>query len=242
MFVRAIRKNEMPLDGAEAYLNQIPAISTLETLTLEKPVSYFIGENGAGKSTLLEAVAAAFGFNPEGGTRNFNFSTSRTHSGLFRYISLVKNPRPPKDGYFLRAESFYNAASYIDSIDEDGLLSLSYGGKSLHAQSHGESFLSLALNRFGANGFYILDEPEAALSPMRQLSLLCRIHDLAENGSQFLIATHSPILMAYPDADIFLLDESGMRKTEYEQTEHYQITKRFLADPRSMLKTLFEDE
>ncbi len=242
MFIREIRKDMCAADPQDAYLNEIPAIAALKTLPLERQVSFFIGENGSGKSTLLEAVAVCYGFNAEGGTRNFNFSTAATHSGLHQYLTLVKDVKRPKDGYFLRAESFYNAASYIEEIDYDGALLESYGGKYLHAQSHGESFLSLVLNRFGGNGFYILDEPEAALSPTRQLTLLRCIYDLVKQGSQFLIATHSPILMAYPNADLFLLDENGISKTEYRKTEHYQITKRFLDSPERMLSALFSDE
>lgn len=242
MFVRAIQKSDTPLDEKDAYIKAIPAVAKLDTLSFEKEVSFFVGENGSGKSTLLEAIAVNFGFNAEGGTKNYNFRTSDTHSGLYRCLTLVKGALRPRDGYFLRAESFYNAASYFDEVNEDGLLSYSYGGRSLHAQSHGESFLSLALNRFSAKGFYILDEPEAALSPSRQLALLCRIHDLVNEGSQFIIATHSPILMAYPGADIFLLDENGISKTDYKSTEHYQLTKRFLDDPGRMLATLLSED
>ena len=242
MYVREIYRNDTPMDAADAYLGQIPAVAALQTLRFDSPVTFLVGENGAGKSTLLEAVAVAYGFNPEGGTRNFHFASNNTHSGLYRYITLVKEPLRARDGYFLRAESFYNAASYIDELDREKPLLGSYGGKSLHAQSHGESFLALVMNRFGGHGFYILDEPEAALSPTRQLSLLCRIHDLAEEGSQFLIATHSPILMAYPGAALYLLDENGIAKTAYKETEHYQITRRFLENPQCMLQTLFAKE
>lgn len=241
MYVREIYRNDVPLEAEDAYLSRIPAIAALQTLRLESPVTFLIGENGAGKSTLLEAAAVAFGFNPEGGTRNFNFSTQNTHSGLHRYITLVKEPRRARDGFFLRAESFYNAASYIDELarEDDPSYLDQYGGRSLHAQSHGESFLSLVMNRFGGHGFYVLDEPEAALSPSRQLALLCRIHDLVQEDSQFLIATHSPILMAYPDAELYLLNEKGIQKTAYKETEHYQITRSFLENPQRMLEIMF---
>lgn len=240
MYVREIYRNDVPLEAEDAYLSRIPAIAALQTLRLESPVTFLIGENGAGKSTLLEAAAVAFGFNPEGGTRNFNFSTQNTHSGLHRYITLVKEPRRAWDGFFLRAESFYNAASYIDELarEDDPSYLDQYGGRSLHAQSHGESFLSLVMNRFGGHGFYVLDEPEAALSPSRQLALLCRIHDLVQEDSQFLIATHSPILMAYPDAELYLLNEKGIQKTAYKETEHYQITRSFLENPQRMLEIM----
>lgn len=239
MYVREIYRNP-EMDGG-GYFDRIPAIAALDTLKFSKPVTFFVGENGAGKSTLLEAVAVSFGFNAEGGTRNFNFSSKSTHSELYRSIRLVKEPVRPRDGYFLRAESFYNAATYLDEID-DGTLMPSYGGRSLHAQSHGESFLALMSNRFGGHGFYILDEPEAALSPSRQLSLIRLIYDLVNAGSQFIIATHSPILMAYPGAELYLLDESGIHRTSYEQTEHYQITRRFMENPKRMLDVLLSDE
>lgn len=242
MYVREIYRNDTPIEAEDGYLARIPAVAALQTLQLESPVTFLIGENGAGKSTLLEAVAVAFGFNPEGGTRNFNFATQNTHSGLHRYITLVKEPRRARDGFFLRAESFYNAATYIDELarEDDPAYLDHYGGRSLHAQSHGESFLSLVMNRFGGHGFYVLDEPEAALSPSRQLALLCRIHDLVEEGSQFLIATHSPILMAYPGAQLYLHDENGIQQTAYEETEHYQVTRSFLDNPQRMLRILFE--
>ena len=243
IYVREICNNKEPRGDDDAYLWRIPAVAALDRLELNSPVTFFVGENGAGKSTILEAVAVNYGFNAEGGTKNFHFSSRDTHSSLERHIRLVKDPVRPKDGYFLRAESFYNAASYIETLDEEGMgprLIDSYGGVSLHRQSHGESFLSLIMNRFGGNGFYVLDEPEAALSPTRQLSLLCRIHDLVEQGSQFLIATHSPILLAYPGADIYLLDERGISAVKYEETEHYQISRRFLENPKRMLNTLFD--
>ncbi|MDY3005357.1 MAG: AAA family ATPase, partial [Christensenella hongkongensis] len=162
-----------------------------------------------------------------------------THSSLYEYIRIAKGIPFAKDGFFLRAESFYNVASNVDEMEEErsGIYH-SYGGESLHAQSHGESFMALVENRFWGNGLYILDEPEAALSPARQLSLLVMLHELASRNSQFIIATHSPILMAYPDADIFVLDEHGIEKTMYEQTEHYFITKQFLNHPQRMLDEL----
>lgn len=175
---------------------------------LDTPVTFLVGENGSGKSTLLEAIAVSCGFNAEGGTRNFTFSTRATHSELGEYITVAKR-RYPRDGFFLRAESFYNVATNIDEMDEEPSFSPrlidSYGGVSLHSQSHGESFLALVQNRFGGEGLYLLDEPEAALSPTRQLTLLGEMHQLVERNSQFIIATHSPILMAYPGARIYEL-------------------------------------
>ena len=229
----------------DSWLNRLPALAQLragERLAFDSPVTFLVGENGAGKSTLLEGIAVACGFNPEGGTRNFSFSTRDTHSALGEYLTVSRSAYP-RDGFFLRAESFYNAASYIDRLDEEPGPSLldSYGGVSLHAQSHGESFLALVQNRFGGEGLYLLDEPEAALSPARQLTLLGQMHLLAGEGSQFVVATHSPILMAYPGAAVYLLSEKGIERTEYRHTEHYILTRRFLNDPEGMLRTVFGD-
>lgn len=244
MFINAVQKQYQP-DGEEAYLDFIPAIRTLTELKLTRPITFFAGENGSGKSTLLEAIAAAYGFNPEGGSKNFNFSTQESHSRLFNRLRLVKGVPYARDGFFLRAESFYNVATEVDRLDREApspSFLKSYGGKSLHRQSHGESFLALALNRFQANGLYILDEPEAALSPSRQLTLLARFHQLVQQNAQFLIATHSPLLMAYPDAEILWLDDVGMRPVSYTDTEHYLITRRFLENPTRMLGILLGGE
>ena len=230
-----------------SYLNQLPMVRALrrkEPLKFPSAVTFLVGENGTGKSTLLEAIAVACGFNAEGGTRNFNFSTRATHSILGEYLTVGK-VRHPKDGFFLRAESFYNVASNIDDMDEGpsfgGRVIDSYGGVSLHKQSHGESFLSLVQNRFGGHGLYLLDEPEAALSPARLLTLLGQIHALVDEDSQFIIATHSPILMAYPEARIYQLSEDGITPTAYRETEHYCLTRRFLEDPERMLRYLFAE-
>lgn len=243
MYIRSVALKDHDFSGSDAYLSDIPAIRALTMLELSAaPVTFFVGENGSGKSTLLEAIAIASGFNPEGGSRNFHFATANTHSGLHAHLRIARAPVRPQDGYFLRAESFYNVASNIDALDEGiGDLYRSYGGKSLHRQSHGESFLSLVLNRLGGNGLYLFDEPEAALSPTRQLSLLSAMHALVNENSQLLIATHSPILMAYPNAAIFLLDEEGVRQVAYEDTEHYQVMKHFIANPKRMLDVLFEE-
>lgn len=222
------------------YSLTIPAIARLQRLELHPKVTYFIGENGSGKSTLLEAIAIADGFNPEGGSRNFQFTTKDTHSDLWRALTIARGPNPVRnsDGWFLRAESFYNVASEVDQLGVIG----GYGGKSLHHQSHGESFFSLFLHRFRGNGVYLLDEPESALSPKRQLSFLTRMHDLINAGSQFIIATHSPILMAYPDATIYQFSADGIQQTKYEETEHYQITRMFLLRREAMLRELLRDE
>ncbi|APS28962.1 ATPase AAA [Pectobacterium brasiliense] len=230
------------VDSFEAYPFSIPSIRSLDKLELHPKVTFFIGENGAGKSTLLEAIAVSMGFNPEGGTRNFNFGTRTSHSRLSNFLRVAKGIKKPKNGFFLRAESFFNVATEIERLDSepgfDPPVIDSYGGHSLHEQSHGESFMALLLNRFGKEGIYLLDEPEAALSPSRQLSAIARMHDLIREGSQFVIATHSPILMAYPDATIFQFGEDGIQQVAYEDTEHYQITRAFLNNPERMLREL----
>jgi predicted ATPase len=239
LYVSRIRLNKpADTDCAGSYVFSLPAVRHLGELVLNKRVTFFAGENGTGKSTLLEAIAVNYGFNPEGGSKNFNFSTKETHSPLHRFITLSKGVRKPQDGFFLRAESFYNVASEVDRLDVQG----HYGGISLHNQSHGESFMSLIMNRFWGRGLYILDEPEAALSPSRQFALLARMAELVRQGSQFIVATHSPILLAFPDADIFVLTEDGIKLTPYGETEHYVLTKQFLDNPGRMLHYLCGEE
>lgn len=232
------------IKDCEEYYATLPIIKNLsesDGINFTKPVTFFVGENGIGKSTLIEAVAIAYGFNPEGGTRNFNFATKETHSGLSQHLRLLRSWQHPKDGFFLRAESFYNLASEVDDLYKGEPFPKHYGGKSLHDQSHGESFMSLVLNRFKGQGIYLLDEPESALSPTRQMALLSAIHDLVQAGSQLIIATHSPILMAYPNAQIFVFDTDGITETPYEETDHFQITKEFLNNPERMLRYLMEN-
>ncbi|MBQ7123103.1 MAG: AAA family ATPase [Oscillospiraceae bacterium] len=230
--------------GKKSYLNRLPAVKYLAEggkIDTSAPVTIFVGENGTGKSTLLEAVAVAFGFNPEGGSRNFDFSTAETHSKLYENIILVRRAFP-KDGFFLRAESFYNVASYINEIDEDHTLIARYGGVSLHEQSHGESFLALIQNRFVGKGLYILDEPEAALSPQSIMILIAEIKRLIDADSQFIIATHSPMIMAFPGARVYEFSKSGIEEKEYKETEHFQIMKNFLHDPERMMKIILDKE
>jgi predicted ATPase len=229
-----LRRDRVP--SFETYPFSLPAVKELGTLKLHPKVTFIVGENGSGKSTLLEAIATAWGFNPEGGTKNFNFGTRRSHSELHEALTLVKGIKRAKDGFFLRAESFFNVATEIESLGVGEF----YGERPLHEQSHGESFFALMTNRFGGDGLYILDEPEAALSPSRQLAMLVRMHELIAKNSQFIIATHSPILMAYPDADIYQIDESGLVKTTYEETEHFLVTRAFLANPGRQLELLLE--
>ena len=240
-YLREISKNISDVTSRNEYPYNLSAVQSLESIEFHPNVTFLIGENGSGKSTILEAIAVAFGYNPEGGTKNFNFATENSHSTLFNEIKLVKGIQRPKDGFFLRAESFYNVASYIDELDRDfgdeHKLIQSYGGKSLHQLSHGESFLTLFMTRLSGKGLYILDEPEAALSPNRQMALLSRMHDLVIEDSQFIIATHSPILMAYPNARIYSIDQN-YACIQYEETEHYNTTKQFVNNTERMLKIL----
>ena len=234
-YLRSILLREQP--QRDFYLNDIPAVRQLIRdghLDFPKPVTIFAGENGTGKSTILEAIAVAMGFNAEGGGREHRFSTRDSHSELWQLLTTVKSTTPD-DGFFLRAESFYNTSSYID---QSGSRLGRYGYQSLHTRSHGEAFLALVQNRFEGHGLYLLDEPEAALSPQRLLSLLVAMHDLVALDSQLIIATHSPIVMAFPGAEIKLFDENGIRSVDYKETEHYQITKQFINDPERMLNYL----
>lgn len=223
----------------------LPAVRGLTTLLFHPKVTFLVGENGSGKSTLLEAVAVGCGLNPEGGSRNFNFATRASHSPLDECVRLAKAIATPGDSYFLRAESFYNVASEIERLDrEPGGPPIigAYGGKSLHEQSHGESFFALFKNRFRDHGLYLMDEPEAALSPARQLQFLVLLHDYVRRGGQFVIATHSPIIMAYPDARIYVLGSGGTREVPYTETEHFLVTRRFLGNPKRSLAELLADE
>lgn len=238
-FVRYVELKRDCVPTFDEYPFSIPAVKSLDRLELHPQVTYFIGENGSGKSTLLEAIAVLEGFNPEGGSRNFNFSTAATHSKLGNYLRSASGARRVRtsDSYFLRAESFYNVASEIDRLGVNG----GYGGDSLHNCSHGESFFTLITKRFRGNGLYLLDEPESALSPRRQLSFLTRMHDLLATGSQFLIATHSPIILAYPNSTIYQFSERGIETIRYEETDHYQITHMFLTRREAMLQELLRE-
>ena len=244
-YLRSIELKRENVESFSKYPFSLPTIKNLSILEFHPKVTFIVGENGSGKSTILEAIATAYGFNPEGGTINFNFSSSNTHSELYKYIKLVKGVKKPKDGFFLRAESFYNLATNIDELDSvdpgkyPRIIS-SYGGRSLHKLSHGESFFAVFMNRFGSNGLYILDEPEAALSPSRQMSMLTRMHELINLGSQFIISTHSPIIMAYPESTIYEIKDK-IEVVRYEETENYQIMKSFINNRNRMLSILIDD-
>jgi predicted ATPase len=236
MFLRSLEIEAPPIDQQNEYPFSIPALKTLEKMSFYANVTFFVGENGSGKSTLLEAIAYQCGFNPAGGGRNNQFEVDAAQATLGDALRLSWLPKIT-NGFFFRAETFYHFASYIDTIPE----SLQYyGGKSLHQQSHGEAFLSLFNGRFGKKAIYLLDEPEAALSPARQLALLRIIKDL-EKEAQFIIATHSPILLGYPDAQILNFDTQPISEIAYEDTLHYVVTRRFLENRKSMLKELFSD-
>ncbi len=219
----------------KSYLRDVPAIRSLNSLELSNSVTFFVGENGSGKSTLLEAIAVACGFNPEGGTKNYNFSTYDSHSQLHDALRLVKGYRKFGWGYFLRAESFYNVATMEEEYEE-------YLSEKYHEKSHGESFLAMLQKQMKPNGLYIFDEPEAALSPQRQLTLLMEIYRCAKQESQFIIATHSPILLGLPDAEILCFDDGAIHPCEYEETDSYQITEMFINNRKQLLDRLLNSE
>ena len=243
-FIRGIKINWDQINE-DNYLKDISSIRSIDQLKFGSNITFFVGENGTGKSTLLESIAVAYGLNPEGGNQNFNFSTFNTHSDLHKLITITKGPLRPKNTFFLRAESFYNVASKIEDYrdgDDYDLYYKSYGGKSLHEQSHGESFLSLVQNRFTEKGLYILDEPEAALSPQRQLTLLMLIYNLAQSGTQFLIASHSPVLLGIPGASILSFDNNAISEISYKETESYKVTELFINNKDLLLNNLLNNK
>lgn len=244
-FVAGIELKREDVPSFDVYPFSLAAVRSLEKMDLHPAVTFLVGENGSGKSTLLEALAVSCGFNAEGGSKNFNFGTRESHSELYKYLRVSRGVPRPRTGFFFRAESFFNVATEIENLDADPgggpPIGPAYSDRSLHEQSHGESFLALVMNRFSGNGLYLLDEPEAALSPKRQLAVMTRMHDLVRQKSQFVIATHSPILMAYPDAWIYQCTSDGVERVAYEDTEHYRITRSFLSNPQRMLEILFEE-
>lgn len=246
LFIKSIEiEGEIPKHNYISNLSVVKSLVKTGGIRLRKPVTFFVGENGMGKSTLTEAIAIKSGFNPEGGTVNFNFSTRDSHSDLYKYLKIAKGVSDRKGGFFLRAESFFNVASNIEEMDSvpscAPLIIDSYGGVSLHEQSHGESFMALVKNKFYGDGLYILDEPEAALSPMSVMQLICIIDRLVKNNSQFIISTHSPILIAYPGADVFEIKKDGIMRREFYETEHFSVMKSFMNNPEKMMKLLLEE-
>lgn len=230
----------------QEYPFSLPIIRNFKALTFPNQVTFFVGENGTGKSTILEAIAIQAGFGYEGGNRNINFKTNNDQSVELLSEQMILSWRLKlTNGYFFRAESFFNLANYIDLISKDQGPEITYkpyGGKSLHVQSHGESFLAFFKTRINQSGLFIFDEPEAALSPQRQLALLSIMHQMCKNPqTQFIIATHSPILLAYPNATIYSCDSHQLTKIAYEDTDHYQLTKNFLNNPARYLNHLFEE-
>lgn len=223
-YLKSINFKNKNLFNSVEYPFSIPSVQDIEKIEFHADVTFFVGENGSGKSTILEAIALALGFNEEGGTKNVYLNTASSVSELHNHLRLIKSFKKPRDSYFLRAESFYNVASYMDEVGYLG----EYGGKSLHHRSHGESFMTCLIDKFKGNGLYILDEPEAALSPARLLFALCAIDQLVKLESQFIIATHSPILLSYPNARILEFSETGINEISYEETEHFRITRDFL--------------
>ncbi len=219
-----------------SYLRNIESVSKIQHMEFHKPITFFVGENGSGKSTLLEAIAVSYGFNPEGGTKNYSFSTYDSHSEMCDAIRLIRGFSKPGWGYFLRAESFYNVASAEEEYSKFGGIPQHY-----HEKSHGESFLAMAQSNFRSNGVYLLDEPEAALSPQRQLTLLMEIVRCAKEGSQFIIVTHSPILLGIPDAEIISFDDGEIHTCDYEDTDSYQITEMFINNRKQFLKRLLDE-
>ena len=230
IFLRAIRNEHIPSQD-DAYPFNLPIVRNLKTLEFSKSVTYIVGENGSGKSTLLEAIATLLGLNAEGGSRNFNFRTQETHSALYKELRAVRADLNYKNAFFFRAESFYNVASEVDRIAESDLRMLdSYGGVSLHEQSHGESFMALFTNRMRSKGLYIVDEPEAALSYINQLRFLLWMKEAVSAGSQLIISTHSPVILAYPDAEIFVAEEGKLKTTSYEDCYIYRDMRAFITN------------
>lgn len=234
MFIRYIKIDDV---DDSSYPFSIPAVKDIESISFDSPVTFFVGENGSGKSTIVESIAVAAGFNAEGGTKNYNFSSYDTTSSLSDRMTLIRGGLREKSGYFLRAESFYTTANYADTGTFPG--PILFDGKRIHEQSHGEAFMSI-IKGF-SKGLYIFDEPESALSPQRQLALIVAMGELIKQGSQFIIATHSPILLSYPGANIYQLSTNGIEKVAYEDIEHVKLTRDFLKNPSQYLRRLLKE-
>ena len=240
LYIKKITLERDKIESFDKYPFNIDIVKNFEELEFDTPVTFFVGENGIGKSTFIEALAVALNLPAEGGTENFRYNTKNTTSNLSDYLRVGKYNKP-RTKFFLRAESFYNFSSEVQRlVEEDGYAALysSYGGN-LHECSHGESFLKLVENRFSENGLYILDEPEAALSPQRQMSLLYLIDKLAKEGSQFIIATHSPILISYREGKILDLNDN-FKEVRYKDTDIYNLYKIYLDDPDGMQHRLLD--
>jgi len=241
MSLKKISRLKERISNPREYPFSVPTIASLNELEISSRVCFFVGENGTGKSTLLEAIAAHYGFGLEGGNRNFSPKTTDSVTAIAPLVKALRLSFTKRTGggFYLRAESFFNVASYVDQLGALG----SYGEKSLHDQSHGESFLALLQNRFTRSGFYLMDEPEAALSPQRQLSFLVLLHDLVKgnDGIQFIITTHSPILLAYPGAQIFSFDEGNIHQIDYRESQPFQLVSRFMAAPERYIHALFSE-
>jgi predicted ATPase len=243
-FIRRLELHGLdPDEERVGYPWELPAVLALrDGLPIGDEVTFLIGDNGSGKSTLIEALAVAAGMNPEGGSSNFAFQTRGSHSTLGRGLRLVRGATRPQTDFFLRAESLFTAATYLDELDGgDGRALEAYGGVSLHEQSHGESFLAVLMNRFGPGGLYLLDEPEAALSTQNCLTCLRRMHELVTQRSQFIVATHSPVLLAYPGATIYALSSDGIDQVAFEDAEPVRLMRGFLEAPERFLRGLLGD-
>ena len=245
-FLHEVRLAREGVPSFDQYPFSLPAVRHLDRLVLHPNVTFLVGENGSGKSTLVEAIAVAFGLNAEGGSRNFNFNTRGSHSALHRHLVLARGHTRPWDCYFLRAETFYNVATHIEELDAqpstDRPIGPAYGDRPLHEQSHGESFFALFQNRFHGQGLYLLDEPESALSPMRQMAFLRVLDDHVNDCSQFIIATHSPIVLAYPRAWIYELGPNGAERVPYEKTEQFSVYRDFLNRYPLMVRSLLKPD
>lgn len=242
IFLRAIRNEHVPT-ADDSYPFNLPIVRHLSTLEFSKSVTYIVGENGSGKSTLLEAIANLLGLNAEGGSKNFNFRTNDTHSNLYEELRAIRADVGYRNAFFFRAESFYNVASEVDRIArEDQRMLNSYGGISLHKQSHGESFMALFTNRLRNKGLYIFDEPEAALSYMNQLRFLVWMKEAVNAGSQIIISTHSPVILAYPDAEIFVAEDGILKATSYDDCYIYRDMLAFITNKDLVIKKLLSDQ
>ncbi len=239
IYLRAIRNEHVP-SADDSYPFNLPIVRNLKVLEFSKSVTYIVGDNGSGKSTLLEAIANLLGLNAEGGSKNFNFRTQETHSNLYEELRAVRADLGYRNAFFFRAESFYNLASEVDRIaGEDPMMLYSYGGVSLHQQSHGESFMSLFTNRLRSKGLFIFDEPEAALSYLNQLRFLVWMKEAVNSGSQIIISTHSPVILAYPDAEIFVAENGILKTTPYDDCYIYRDMLAFVTNKDLVIRELF---